>query len=437
MKLVNKFTLWFLCIMVFTTLIGTAITYYSIKNKVDAAAENRLKSINQLAADRVRAGTLGDSVVQGRKISVHRVDGPMPARAVQMTEIRSIDLATNKPEYLITVNSYFLINGSTYLVSCYGYVSKADQILSGLEVSILWKWILIIALIAVSARLVSKKILAPFRRTLNVLEQFNLRKKEKVELGQTNTHEFRELNGFVKSMTDRAVDEYVSLKEFTENVSHELQTPVSVISHKLEFLAESAITEEQALLITDMRNSLDKLSRINSTLVLLTRLENHEFDTHVPLRFCKLINETLATYDELAAMKSITLNKEIAGSIYVQLHPTLGALLLNNLVSNAIRHNVENGTIDVMLTSSSLVIVNTGIEPSVPTEELFQRFRKGNTSSKSIGIGLSIVKQICEIHGFRISYTFNAGLHRVEIAFDEENTMTVDPVRPGKVAVPA
>lgn len=421
MKLVNKFTLWYLSITLACTLVGSVITYYSIREKIDSAAIERLKHINREAAEKVSRGQLKDSIVQGRKVWVNELKGPLPAKRFELTEMKSTDPVSGKTEYILTVNSFYSINNKNYRIACYGYTSKADQILAGLKTSILWKWAFILFLIAISGSVVSRIILSPFKKTLKAIEVFNLKKKEKIHLPATNTREFRELNNFVKSMTDKAVDEYIALKEFTENASHELQTPVTVMGMKLELLAESAITTEQAGLIADIQGSLDKLSRINSSLVLLTRLENHEYTTKESLRFCKLINESLDSYKELLEMKSLTLTKRVAGGVYLELNSMLGHILLNNLISNAIRHNLPGGSLDVVLTHRSLTITNTGAKPSVPTSELFQRFRKSNQSSESIGIGLAIVKQICEIHQFEIRYTYSNGYHIVEIHFLESH----------------
>jgi len=63
------------------------------------------------------------------------------------------------------------------------------------------------------------------------------------------------------------------------------------------------------------------------------------------------------------------------------------------------------------------VIVNSGREPQVPTGELFERFKKGNPGGDSIGIGLAIVRQICELSGFAIIYEYSGGLHMIAISF--------------------
>lgn len=431
MKLINKFTLWYLCIALTCTVVGTAITFYSVKNKIEESAIDRLATINQIAVDQMQSGRLFDSSVLGRKIAVREISA-LPARHLDFIKSESSYPHSLKSEYRITVNSYASIRNKNYCITSYGYVIKGDHLLSGLEATIFWKWLLILSLIAISARLVSRIILSPFKKTLKAMELFNLKQKERIQLPLTNTREFREMNNFVKAMTDKAVDEYIALKEFTENASHELQTPVAVMGMKLELLAESSITDEQALLITDIQGSLEKLSRINSSLILLTRLENQEYATKEPLRFCRLINETLDSYKELMQMKSISLITKISSGVYVQLHPILGNLLLNNLVSNAIRHNSGEGSIEVELDHRGFVIKNSGPEPLVPTTELFQRFKKSNQSSDSIGIGLAIVKQICDIHQFDIKYRFNQGYHIIQILFPEANApIKVSSAPPG------
>jgi signal transduction histidine kinase len=116
-------------------------------------------------------------------------------------------------------------------------------------------------------------------------------------------------------------------------------------------------------------------------------------------------------------MKALRLVAEIEDKVYIPLHASLADLLLTNLISNAIRHNEGTGVILVRLRREGLVIANTGREPQVPTEELFERFKKGNPGSDSIGIGLAIVRQICDMSHFDIIYEYRDGFHILAISF--------------------
>lgn len=420
MKLIHKFTLWYLCIALVCTIVGTIITYHSVYNKIREASANRLEQVNAHVEKAIEAGHPIPAFLEGAGITVEKLQRlPANAKTTILRESVSNKTAPGN-EIKLTVSSFTTVNGSYYRIQSVDYVTHAKQILSGIEASIAWKWGLILGLIGLTASIVSRIILGPFKKTLKAIGQFNIKQKESLELPVTNTREFAELNRFLQQMSEKAKEDYSSLKEFSENASHELQTPVAVMRGKLELLSEFDIRNEQAVLINDVQQSLEKLSRINHSLILLARLENHEFEAGEPIRFCRSINDAVAGYQELIEMKGLNLTKKVEKQVWVKLNPSLADLLLNNLISNAIRHNSGEGLITVTLNRGSLKISNTGPTPENGTEEYFDRFKKGNQCSQSIGIGLAIVKQICELNQFPIQYTFENGWHTIQIMFPVE-----------------
>jgi signal transduction histidine kinase len=321
-------------------------------------------------------------------------------------------------EFKLVVTSYYAINGKYYRITTYSFIPSFYQLLPGVVDSFKWILILLLVLVGISGQLISKYILAPFKRTIRVIQSFDLKQKKPIRLPVTRTSEFRELNQFLTKMTDKALEDYQLLKEFTENASHELQTPTAIIRGKLELLMESDIRDDQAILIAEMQNALERLSRIHSSLTLLTKLENYKYETNERVGLSRLLREILYAFDELIQMKSLTLVTNIEADIYISLHEPLAELILNNLISNAIRHNITpGGMINVLLNQQGLVIANTGKEPQVPTKELFERFKKGNSGTDSIGIGLAIVRQIADMNNFNIVYEFSSGLHILAISF--------------------
>ncbi len=296
-------------------------------------------------------------------------------------------------EYRLVVTSFYRIHGNYYRVSTYSFIPSFGQLLPGVVDSFKWILLLLLVLVGVSGKLISKYILSPFKRTLKVIQSFDLKQKKPIRLPGTRTDEFRELNGFLQKMTDKALEDYQSLKEFTENASHELQTPTAILRGKLDLLMESDIRNDQAILIADMHNALEKLSRIHHSLTLLTKLDNNEYETREPICFSDSAREALASVSELIEMKALTADIRIEENISLSMHASLADLLLNNLISNAIRHNHPGGQISMLLNRTGLVISNTGDEPGAPTAELFERFKKGNAGNDSIGIGLAIVRQ--------------------------------------------
>jgi len=429
MKLINKFTLWYLCITLAAMLVGVAIAYNKVKSGIDEAEINRLKVYNDQMARQMQRGVSPDTYMRGRPADIKLLLNEVPVKKYEVLEHSFYNTMLQHKECRLTVTSFYKINGQYYSISSYNYITKAKEILEGLMSSFIWIFVILLVLTVLSARFVSRLILAPFHHTLKKVRSFNLKDKKSLRLPTVNAAELKTLNSFLNGMTDKALDDYRSLKEFTENASHELQTPVAILRNKLELLTESYLHGKDpdtiTGLIADMQNAIDKLSRINSSLTLLARLENNEFGNKQSISFSQLTTEALQSFSELMDMKAITLDTKIAAGVSVQLHPALTDILLGNLFSNAIRHNIYGGQISVRLSKSRLVIGNTGNPPEVPTTELFKRFKKGRKNSDSIGIGLAIVKQICEVNHFKIQYDYAGGWHIMQIIFEESTGSTM------------
>jgi two-component system OmpR family sensor kinase len=423
MKLTTKFTLWYFSVMMVVLLIGGAIVYYEIQWKVSRVEVVRHQRLNDLIARQILQGGDYTGSPTRKRAAVVPIPADSMPRGNQSYYTRG--LAWNPEfqtdEYKLMVTSFYTIGGQHYRITTYSFIPSFYQLLPGVVDSFKWILLVLLVLVIVSGGLISKYILAPFKRTMRAIQGFDLKQKAALRLPQTRTWEFRELNTFLLQLTESARKDYQSLKEFTENASHELQTPTAIIRGKLDLLMESDIRDEQAILIAEMQNALERLSRIHNSLTLLTKLENQEYRPGEPVCVSNLARETLASFDELIQMKSIDLQVHIEKGVNIPLHQSLVDLLLSNLVSNSIRHNSapegKKGLIRVSLTREGLVIVNTGKEPMVPTEELFERFKKGNTGSDSIGIGLAIVRQICDLSHFDVAYQYKGGLHMLAVSF--------------------
>lgn len=418
MKLVDKFTLWYLSSTLIILPINSYITYSTIRKEIDNAVVERLKHVNEKVAEQVKIGAEIGDYTQGCRIVVAASTDVVPVGTVDVTmkTVKDIPELRDNDQKVI-VSSYHNINNKLYKITSADYVTRSEQILAGLREATIWKLVILLLFVTLTARLVSRYVLAPFYLTLKKVQRFNVKSKEKLDLSPTRTNEFNELNTFLEKMSDKAVKDYASLKEFTENASHELQTPLAIIRSKLELLSESDIQGEQAQLIGDMHNAVEKLTRINRSLVLLSRLENNEYEATEEVSVSQYTKEALTAFCDLMAIKSLRVTQDIEEEVNIRLHASLADILLNNLISNAIRHNVPEGSIEIILNREYLMVKNTGKPPTGPTSEMFQRFRKGSQCNNSIGIGLSIVKQICDLNAFDIQYHYASGLHIVVVNF--------------------
>ncbi|MBK8713019.1 MAG: HAMP domain-containing histidine kinase [Niastella sp.] len=333
----------------------------------------------------------------------------------------SFDILKKKDDEYITIRRLMFpvnISGVNYKVS----VSKSQQEtedLIQLIVSItLAMVILLLMVLFIINRFVLNKLWLPFNNTLKQLRQFNLQSKKNLELNDSGINEFKELNKAVKVMSSQVLKDYESLKSFTENASHEIQTPLAVINSKLELLMQSEnFTEQQMNGVETIYDEIRRLSRLNQSLLLLTKIDNHQFRETEEVDLARIIVKQLNNYEELIAAKQITLTQNISETPPVLMNETLAGVLITNLITNAIKHNIDHGSIEVVLKENRLSVSNSGSELSCRPEELFERFKKDTHQTESLGLGLSIVKKICEQYNFKVSYSFINGIHTLSILF--------------------
>ena len=262
------------------------------------------------------------------------------------------------------------------------------------------------------------KLWKPFNNTLQQIKQFNLSGKEKIQLEHSDITEFKELNKAVSTMTNRVSQDYDEIKSFTENASHEIQTPLAIIKSKLELLSQSEnLNEEQMNIIQSVHEATNRLSKLNQSLILLTKIDNQQFKESEEVNISMLINKHLNNYEELISAKLITIKKNIAGNVNINMNETLAEIFVSNLITNAIKHNIDKGSIEISLTNKSLSISNTGLPLHGDPSELFERFKKDKVSSESLGLGLSIAKKICERYRYGINYIYSDPLHITTINF--------------------
>ena len=264
----------------------------------------------------------------------------------------------------------------------------------------------------------SKKMWKPFYKTLDELKKFDLNKKEIMILPQVKISEFKILNEEIKKMTDKIQKDYKNLKEFTENASHEIQTPLAIIRSKLELMIQSEnLPEEQIKSIREIYESVNRLSKLNQSLLLLAKIENRQFHQEQIIDLKNLIEKKINHLEELIDMKGIKIERIFSDSLQINMNTQLADILLSNIIGNAIRHNISDGKIIIELKNNSLIISNTGSSLETSTEKLFERFQKASASSESVGLGLSIVKQICDTYNFKVSYAHTGGMHTVSVSF--------------------
>ncbi len=267
-------------------------------------------------------------------------------------------------------------------------------------------------------RRINRQVWLPFYQNLQTLKQYSLSDDSKIDLEESNILEFEELNQSVQKLTDKISMDYKSLKLFTENAAHELQNPLTIIGSKLEVLInDSEISESQIKILNSIQGSVSRLNNLNKGLLLLTKLDNQQFADIQTIDMKGLINKVLDNYHELIDMDHLELKRHFSSDIICKMDKNQAEILINNLISNAIKHNLKHGKIKLVTKNNVLRISNSGDVKIKESHQIFDRFFKADPAAKSIGLGLSIVKKICEMNSIQIAYDYIDGMHRFTLSF--------------------
>ncbi|MAO66499.1 MAG: hypothetical protein CL666_16025 [Balneola sp.] len=423
MKLITKFLLIYLLVSLIVLSIAGVLSYYIIKGEID-------KELQWEFLDRIDRVTY--LMEEGKTFDANEVNSDenliiKPLNEYRKNDIRIADTLIwdhrlEQEERNVKVSAYRNIGDTTYYISTYGNMIESDDITEAVVTILLW----ILGMQVIGALgigyFVSGPLFKPFRNTLKRIQNFKLNEKEYLKAEPTNVSEFNDLNIFVEEMTKKAVSDYKNLKEFAENASHELQTPLAIAKGKLELLAETDLSAEQFKYVENLERTVKKLSRLSESLALLTKIENHEFENSQEVNLSGMIKESIDSFREFTDLHELHIDTDIADGVVINIHPVLADILWTNLYQNAIRHNIENGSIRIVLTDDTLSISNTGKDLDFDPELLFERFKKGDQNSNSIGLGLSIINRICDQAGFSISYTTEKGWHSIQITLKSVKT---------------
>jgi signal transduction histidine kinase len=295
-----------------------------------------------------------------------------------------------------------------------------EDLIEGVFFTILIIYLVMIAAFLSINFLIVKKMWLPFRKILDQINNFNFSSRLKFKPVETNIFEFNELNLELEKMTAKLTNDYFALKEFSENASHEMQTPLAIIQAKLELIFQQRdLSESNLKALNTVYQASQRLSKLHSALSLLTRIENLEFKERKEINLTMLVENQVENLSDIIEQKQLVLNVTLIKEKIIQGNLYLLEIMISNLISNAIKHNVEHGTINIELNHKECSVSNTGVAPEMPVAALLERFRKGTASSESLGLGLSLVSEICKVHDFKLNYTYENSLHILTVEFEQ------------------
>ena len=400
MKLTTKTGLSFISSSAIFFLFGSVFMYYAVRVILAEDLSSRLYQMQNDFIENLNEDN-DINLLKNKHVLINKTDKN------NITSFSDTVLIENDQYVLYRkIRFYHSFNNSNYKIEILQSQAQTDLLI--------WRIVILNVALAMSFFLIIfflnhlsvKRGLRIFYKTVSKLENYNIGKPELISFENSEIDELNKLTDVFKKMTLKISNDYKEQKEYTENVSHEIQTPLAIISAKADELLQSENLKKTELeQLEIIMNTTTRLAKINQALILLTKIDNRFYTNEESIPLLKLINEKLNFFKDLLSEKKVKVKLDIDSSYTLLMNSYLADTLFLNLIKNAIMHNIVNGEIIIKLDSSTLSFINSGQKLNI-TGDIFKRFIRSENKD-SLGIGLSIVKKICGYYSIPISYNFN------------------------------
>jgi signal transduction histidine kinase len=284
----------------------------------------------------------------------------------------------------------------------------ASIVLQNLSEILIVAYPLILSILFLIARFIAGRSIKPIStiiETSNIITKDNL--KSRIALPQKKD-ELHVLSQTINKLLDRIETAVEREKQFTSDASHELRTPLTVIKGTLEVLVRKPRSpEEYEKKINFCVAEVDRLNHLVDQLLLLARFENQKQSLKMEgLYLNGAILDTLSRYSTIIKAKEIEILTNFSEDFYIQTDSYLFSIIINNLISNALKYSNKNANLAINISKSintiecSIVDSGIGID-SKDVGKIFNSFFRSDSAEhpeiKGTGLGLSIVKKLCAL----------------------------------------
>ena len=295
-------------------------------------------------------------------------------------------------------------------------LQDATMVLDNIFEVLIIAYPVILILLFFIARFIAGRSIKPISSiitTSNIITKDNL--TSRIPLPQ-NRDELFVLSQTINNLLDRIETAVEREKQFTSDASHELRTPLTVIKGTLEVLIRKPRGhEEYEEKINFCITEVNRLNHLVDQLLLLARFENQKQTLKTEKVYLNaLFLDTIARYSTVIQSKKITVSTEFLKDYYLETDNYLFSIVINNLISNALKYSNQNGNLTVTIKSIGSKIechiTDSGIGiPAEDLEKIFNQFYRSKSSNhpeiKGTGLGLSIVKRLCSLLNIDIAIT--------------------------------
>lgn len=415
MKLIQNAKQTYIIYSIIIFIVSSVVIYFTLKNIIGERQDEKLLWDKEVIAKKIK---------YDYPLAIFEVDdyiSKVPVKDTlyfKDTLIHQIVNDVAKFELYRQLTSIETLHGKTYKIITRSSNVRNDDFFIGIALSIG----IVVFLLMVTVFFVNTTILGnvwrPFYENLEILKNFSVEDERTIALLDTDVDEFEELNSSLIKLTNKIKSDFSNLKEFTENASHEMQTPLAIIQSKSEILMQSTnLDRNQKQQIKSIYSATQRLSKLNKTLLLLSKIENRQFGGKEDILVNDIIDKHLEIFEDFIENKNIKISKNFTSNAKLSANPMLFDMVISNLISNSIKHNIKNGNIDIITTDFFFSFSNSGEPISIASKSIFERFKKDSKSSDSFGLGLAIVKKVCDTNNWQINHSFVEDQHVISIYF--------------------
>ncbi|HPT21274.1 MAG TPA: HAMP domain-containing sensor histidine kinase [Bacteroidales bacterium] len=422
MKLLTKSTYYFFLFSVLAMIASGVLLYFTIKRVIYRQIDNSLITEKTIIQDQIEQS---DSIPDFEATFGHQIEVKLLDHTVHnFQSIKDTDIYDFRLNSFLPYRCIFC-SGNTgqskgYLITIFQILSEKEELLKDVSLYMFFLFLLLLLISILINYLIAWRLWRPFYYSVNKASNFNIQSDEPLDLPHTDINEFSRLNTVFSRMTRKMRNDYLNLKEFNENAAHEIQTPLAVIRSKTDLLMQNKNLKKESIdLIKSINDATTKLFRLNQGLLLISKIENQYFDEKGRVSLKQIIENCLDNYKEIMQLKNISTKMEASDDAIIEINEGLADILISNLISNAVRYNIDGGFIKCHVDDICIIFTNSGLPLLTDPEKLFMRFQKGNDNPQSVGLGLSIVKKIVDTYGMKITYSSHDNIHEIKLIYSQ------------------
>ncbi|MCP4552311.1 MAG: HAMP domain-containing histidine kinase [Bacteroidetes bacterium] len=303
------------------------------------------------------------------------------------------------------ISATFEYDSGTYLVEIGHSISSIINFEKELREFAFYLLILLLTLTIILDLSIVQILLRPFEQIIQKLKTNHHPSSFDYTKVKSSTSDFKYLEDSIHQLMKKIEIAFNEEREYIGNISHEILTPISIIRSKLDNFSENTtLIHEHSLKIHEVKITLGRLTKLVRSLLLLSRIENNEYLVNKNLNINQHIKIVLEEINERFEVKGISVSTDLPASEYIlKGNAELMHILFFNLLNNAAKYTNEDGCVIIKsyerYNQHIVEISDDGVgiaEDHLPS--IFSRFKKFQKGNNSFGLGLALVKKICDIH---------------------------------------